>query len=277
MPIGRGLGVGLTLADGRVLVAGGYTVEGSTNSVFYDPTENAWTLGPPMPQQFGLTSALFELPDGRVLATEQSGAEVLRLLRAPVAVEPDQTVGGASGFVSAVTLDGSASSDPDSDALARYVWSEGATVLADGTSPTAPVGLAVGTHHLTLTVTDDTGMSGSTNFTVVVQDLVAAGQEALAACTSTLTSTQAALMACTTTLTPTQAALTAANGTIASLQAQITLVQQDLRTALGDPSFTIPGATPVEQMQSLTTAISSLSSGPKKALYEALGGTKKKK
>lgn len=67
---------------------------------------------------------------------------------------PDQTVEcGASGQT-AVTLDGTGSSDPDNDPL-TYSWTdEGGQEIATGSSPT--VNLALGTHTITLTVDDGT-------------------------------------------------------------------------------------------------------------------------
>ena len=65
---------------------------------------------------------------------------------------PDQTVNDADGNGSqAVTLNGSASTDDGS--IASYAWREGTTALATGASPA--VTLAVGTHTITLTVTDN--------------------------------------------------------------------------------------------------------------------------
>ncbi len=66
---------------------------------------------------------------------------------------PDQVVWGPSGSAD-VTLDGSGSSDPDSDPL-TYTWKEGATTIATGVNPT--VSLSVGTHTLELTVDDGNG------------------------------------------------------------------------------------------------------------------------
>ena len=51
-----------------------------------------------------------------------------------------------------VTLDGSGSSDSDGT-ITSYVWSEGGSQIATGQTPT--VSLAVGTHNITLTVTDN--------------------------------------------------------------------------------------------------------------------------
>ncbi len=68
---------------------------------------------------------------------------------------PDQTVTDTDNNGSeSITLDGSASSDPDND-IASYEWFEGQQSL--GTGVTLEVDLAVGTHSLTLVVTDSVG------------------------------------------------------------------------------------------------------------------------
>lgn len=68
---------------------------------------------------------------------------------------PDQTLTEASGAGGVdATLDGRASTDSDGS-ITSYVWTEGATQVATGSRPT--VWLSVGTHTLTLTVTDDDG------------------------------------------------------------------------------------------------------------------------
>jgi hypothetical protein len=65
----------------------------------------------------------------------------------------------------AVTLDGSPSFDPDGSIVA-YAWTEGGTPLASGATPT--VTLAVGVHVLTLTVTDDDGLTDSDQVQITV-------------------------------------------------------------------------------------------------------------
>ncbi len=62
-----------------------------------------------------------------------------------------------------VTLDGSGSHDADG-VIVEYCWTEGTTVLAAGSSPTADVNLSVGLHQIWLRVTDD---SGATDFDAV--------------------------------------------------------------------------------------------------------------
>ncbi len=85
----------------------------------------------------------------------------------PVAVAgPDQVVDCASQ----VTLDGSQSSDPDSDPLA-YEWSVAGTVL--GTNVSIATSLPLGTNVVTLKVTDPCGASSQANLIVVVVDTTA--------------------------------------------------------------------------------------------------------
>ena len=77
---------------------------------------------------------------------------------------PDQTMADSDGDgLQAVTLYGIGSSDADGT-IVSYVWNEGATKLATGATPI--VTLPVGTHTLTLTVTDDGALS-STDTTVI--------------------------------------------------------------------------------------------------------------
>ncbi|HBA88143.1 MAG TPA: hypothetical protein DCZ75_09220 [Geobacter sp.] len=82
----------------------------------------------------------------------------------------DQSVTDSDGNGSqSVTLNGSASSDPDGT-ISSYVWKEGTTQIATGATPA--VTLAVGTHTITLTVTDN---AGATATDTVVATVNAAG------------------------------------------------------------------------------------------------------
>jgi len=80
---------------------------------------------------------------------------------------PDQTVpdSGSDG-VELITLNGSASSDPDGSMLA-YQWREGTSVLAFEASPS--IFLTVGVHTLTLQVTDDRGATGTDTVVISVR------------------------------------------------------------------------------------------------------------
>ncbi|MFZ4575468.1 MAG: PKD domain-containing protein [Phycisphaerales bacterium] len=79
---------------------------------------------------------------------------------------PDQNLSDNDGnSVELVTLNGGASTDTDGT-ITNYRWNEGVTVLAQGASATANVNLATGVHTITLTVTDNSGLTGTD--TVVV-------------------------------------------------------------------------------------------------------------
>ncbi len=66
----------------------------------------------------------------------------------------------------AVTLDGSASRDPDGT-ISSYVWREGTTQLATGSRPT--VNLPEGTYTITLTVTDNKGATAVDSVLIAIQ------------------------------------------------------------------------------------------------------------
>ncbi len=69
-----------------------------------------------------------------------------------------------------ITLNGTGSTDDTG--LASYAWSENGSPIASG--PTPSVDLAVGTHNITLTVTDDNGATDSDSVTIVVDAAVSA-------------------------------------------------------------------------------------------------------
>ena len=118
-----------------------------------------------------LASAKFINDSGQIVgAGSYNGESAWYLLstkapnRPPVAdAGPDQTV----ECPAAVLLDGRRSSDPDGDAITS-VWTEGSTVLGSG--PTLQLQLALGSHSITLTVTDSHQASAQTTITVKVVD-----------------------------------------------------------------------------------------------------------
>jgi len=81
----------------------------------------------------------------------------------------DQTVqdGDGDGVV-VVTLDGSASSDPNGNAtIASYIWRDGSTVIGQGAIIAVP--LTLGLHTVSLRVTDDHGSQDDDTIVVTVQ------------------------------------------------------------------------------------------------------------
>jgi WD40 repeat protein len=97
-----------------------------------------------------------------------ASAEIPLLFEQPLAnAGIDQLIMDVASFGSeAVTLDGSASTDPDGT-IVSYSWTENDVEIATGPTPT--VDLAVGEHTITLTVTDDDGLTASDTVVITVQ------------------------------------------------------------------------------------------------------------
>lgn len=80
---------------------------------------------------------------------------------------PDQVI-EATGPLTTVSLDGSASDDPDGDALS-FVWKDGSDTVIGNTAVVA-VEQRVGTALYTLTVTDEDGLAATDTVSITVQD-----------------------------------------------------------------------------------------------------------
>ena len=94
----------------------------------------------------------------------------------------DQSVTDSDGDGSqGVTLNGSASSDSDGT-ISSYVWKEGTTQIATGATPAVTLG--VGSHSITLTVTDDAGATATDTVLVTVQGSTPPGSFSLIAPTN---------------------------------------------------------------------------------------------
>lgn len=101
-----------------------------------------------------------------------------------------------------VFLDGTASSDLESPTL-TYQWTEGATVLA--TTATATVPLSLGSHSITLAVTDIGGLTTTTTVTVLVSDTTPPVIQTISASPSLLRSVTDVLVGVTVSATATDA------------------------------------------------------------------------
>ena len=141
------------------------------------------------------------------------------------------------------------STDPDGDSL-TFTWSEGATTLAVSSVPSATVGLPVGAHTLTLTVSDGFGGVATATTHVTVVDATAGLQAQIASLTAQLAA-------------KTQQ-LTLAQQQLATAQQQLSARSRSSPTAAGDseqlrwtfhdPSFTVPGAAGA-QLQAIVQAV----------------------
>jgi len=107
------------------------------------------------------------------------GTRVTTIVVPKIVVEPpvanagaDQTVECTGNSQAAVRLDGSASTDPNND-ITTYEWFEhfgAADQVLLGTGKTLTVNLAVGSHTITLRVTDATGKTSTDEVVVDVVD-----------------------------------------------------------------------------------------------------------
>src|SRR5207302_5701829 len=102
---------------------------------------------------FGSDSFTFKVNDGQVdSAPATIGINVVRLNHAPIAsITAPSAVIASNNINAVVAFDGSLSSDADNDTL-QYTWKEGASVFATGATATRM--LSVGTHTITLMVSD---------------------------------------------------------------------------------------------------------------------------
>jgi hypothetical protein len=78
----------------------------------------------------------------------------------------DQTIEG-QGLLTVISLDGTGSEDSDGDLL-NYEWREGGVLL--GTEATLQVSLGLGSHTITLTVTDPSGASSEDTLILTIVD-----------------------------------------------------------------------------------------------------------
>jgi outer membrane autotransporter protein len=103
-----------------------------------------------------------------LIGEDQLTISIIADATAPIAnAGTDQTLVDTDGDGSAsVTLDGAGSTDPDGS-IVSYQWLEGNNEIATGAGPT--VVLSVGVHTLTLTVTDDDGLTHQDQVTITVQ------------------------------------------------------------------------------------------------------------
>ncbi|UCF19958.1 MAG: hypothetical protein JSU87_00670 [Gemmatimonadota bacterium] len=116
-------------------------------------------------------------PDTEIILVEGADGLIGVFFQPPPPNEPpvadageDQEVECSGDGGTVVTLDGSASSDPDGDPL-TYTWAEDGVVIAGPTTePTVQATLGLGVHVIELTVEDGNGGTGTDEVTITVSD-----------------------------------------------------------------------------------------------------------
>jgi hypothetical protein len=141
-----------------------FSVQNLPSGAAFQGQTFSWT---PTGGQVGTYQVTFIAGDGSEQDSETITITVKSTNQAPTAnAGPDQTAIDSDGNGSQqVTLNGSGSTDSDGT-IQSYVWSEGGTQLATGVNPT--VTLAVGQHTITLTVTDNGGLTDTDAVVITV-------------------------------------------------------------------------------------------------------------
>ena len=244
-----------TRVDGSVLVVGGVvdTSNTPTNAAaLYDPSTNNWSTAAPLAEARE-AHAVVRIAGARTLVAGGLNAAGVEIFGAPnnppiANAGADQSLQGCGECLAVALLDASASADADGDALS-YTWSEGSSVLASTRHATTTAGFTVGTHIVTLTVTDGAGGRATDTVTITVNDAIASMSRQIAEL---------------------QAQLAVAQTTIGGLNAALAQVEQDMRREFRNPQFTIPGQTPGSRVDALADAIVELNHGSKQQLYRQL-------
>jgi uncharacterized protein DUF11/K319-like protein/HYR domain-containing protein/Big-like domain-containing protein len=122
---------------------------------------------------FGVSDIVIDPRGGFFFASEgvnevrRIGADPNSLNQPPIAnAGPDQNVPSPSAAGTGLTLDGSASSDPDPGDTLTYKWTEGSNLV--GTSPIVNTLAILGVHTYTLTVTDRAGATSTDTVVVTI-------------------------------------------------------------------------------------------------------------
>lgn len=168
--------VTFTISDDNTAAADLIVTAASDNTALV-PAENLILSGTganrtlkitPATNKSGNTKITVTVSDGEFEVTETFTLTVNSVNEPPTAAAgADQAVEATGPAGATVRLDGSASSDPNGGAL-TYSWSEDGSEIATGSAP--DVTLGVGSHEITLTVTDPGGASDTDVVTVDIVD-----------------------------------------------------------------------------------------------------------
>jgi hypothetical protein len=282
LTITRYLPLGGTMFDGRVIVASADRFTGVRTAEELLPGASAWTpIASPQSSGAYLGGLVFGGRQRLLLAggykydgTWYASAEIYKLNHRPVAVATlaNPIAQAVPGNLAAISASGAGSSDADGDRL-TYTWRSGAAVLAVTNDPTvtATLGLGIGTHPITLTVSDAFGETATADVTATVQ-AGSCGTEALVGqLTLQLQQTQLQLQQTQTQLRLSQQQTQVHQATITGAE---TAVELAWRLLLRDPNFELPGATPALKLGSLVAATLTAPTSCQREMYRTLGGRK---
>lgn len=251
------------LTNGRVLIAGGCheyafrNLAGSclASAELFDPATGLFTSTGDM-TTVRFAGSETRLQDGRVFIL--GGTQDLGI---PASTEIyDPATGTFSSSGSPLSL----------ETVWRYP-------LAKLLSPRCEVLLMAGQHAELFT---SVGCQGANQCQIDLQT----AQQNLSTCQANLQSAQAQasqlqtdLSAANGAITTLQSQLAATNTTIgqtnAAMTASVASLQNDFRQVFGNPTFVVPGATPLQQLQNIVQAVIGLKKSSKKGVYNNLGGT----
>lgn len=249
------------LPDGKVLIHG---------REYFDPTTSTFAYASTTPLKPNRTGGgAVQLQDGRVyigggyridpelpINPELFTPDGWTVNQFPVAhAGADQIIYAGTNTSASISLDGSASTDPENGAL-EYSWS-GAFGTATGVSPT--VTLPVGIHLVELAVTDSAGQRDTATVAIaVVQGVDAAAYSQMQTQVQALTAQNQELQNQLATANSQIATLTATNQQLAQKNADLAALLQSLRAAF-------------DEIRNHATSIITISDEKKQAINAALG------
>ena len=266
MPRARPMGG--VMFDERVIMVSNDAASGGISGEEYVPGTGTWTpIAAPSISAPDSAALIFNGGQNMLVAggfrrpdVYFASAEAYKLNHRPLAVATiaNPTTQAVPGSLAGVNVSAAGSTDADADHL-TYTWTAGNTVLARTTDPTlsATLGLAIGSHTITLTVSDIFGETSTATVTASVTDGTGGTADLIRALQEELRQARSRATAC-------ELAIGTAD----------TAAEIALRLQSGDASFRLPGPTPALKLGAFVVAALTTPSSCQKSMYRTLGGRK---